>query len=63
MSGNRGKSEYERNQEADATIPLTDDDAIWNIVGLGDTDVPTNMAENIDEHLVRAYRADVGDAE
>jgi hypothetical protein len=25
--------------------------------------VPTNMAENIDEHLVRAYRADVGDAE
>jgi len=30
-----------------AGAPLTADDAIWSIVGLGDTREPTNMAEDI----------------
>src|SRR5262245_6565579 len=40
--------------------PFTKDDPLWNIVGIGQSDGPNDVASNKQEYLTTAYMADKG---
>jgi excisionase family DNA binding protein len=40
--------------------PFTMDDPLWNMFGLGESDDPTEVAENKHEYLAEAYLSDKG---
>ncbi len=37
------------------TVPTSDDDPIWDIVGMAHADGPGNVADNVDRYLAEAY--------
>ena len=52
------KREQQRDQPPEPEVPLSADDPLWGIVGLGRTAGPTDLSENVDKHLAEAYRAE-----
>jgi hypothetical protein len=50
-------------KQIDATAPLTTDDPFWDIVGLGHTEGPTDLSENMDAYLAQVYRAESAPAQ
>lgn len=40
--------------------PFTMDDPLWNMFGIGESDDPTEVAENKHEYLAEAYLSDKG---
>jgi hypothetical protein len=52
------KREEQREQPPESEVPLSADDPLWGIVGLGRSAGPTDLSENVDKHLAEAYRAE-----